>query len=477
MKRSRKTKILYGLGFSSMGIKDALFQLFLFFYFSQILGLSGTYTGLATIIALFFDAISDPWVGNLSDRWKSKKYGRRHPFMYAAALPLGLSLFLLFSPPKGLVEFELFLWLCFFSALVRVALTFFLVPGMSLGAELSEDYDERTSITSYRVMFSSMVGPILLMFGLLVVFTPTEENANGLFNEAAYSRFALLCGILAALAILISTRGTQATIHTLTQTNKNKLEEEKVSTWRNLTEAIRLKSYTSLVGYIMIVYVGLGIGMVFTTYFTTYFFELSEKQLAGLPISSALGGICALFLAPAMGKRFDKKKSVVISTIGFGFLFASPYLLRFLNCFPPNHSLFLLPVYFLTLFGAYTFLWVAISISNSMMAEVVDEFESYYKKRNEGFFFSTMSFAYKCTVGFGYFFAGILLDFIAFPKQATQVDQIPVEAINGLGIIGGPLILAIYLSSLLLIYPYPIDKKGYLLIKKKIHKGINNSIN
>ena len=178
-----------------------------------------------------------------------------------------------------------------------------------------------------------------------------------------------------------------------------------------------------------------------------------------------------------MGKRFDKKKSVVISTIGFGFLFASPYLLRFLNCFPPNHSLFLLPVYFLTLFGAYTFLWVAISISNSMMAEVVDEFESYYKKRNEGFFFSTMSFAYKCTVGFGYFFAGILLDFIAFPKQATQVDQIPVEAINGLGIIGGPLILAIYLSSLLLIYPYPIDKKGYLLIKKKIHKGNNNLIN
>ena len=79
MKRSKRIKILYGLGFSSMGIKDALFQLFLFFYFSQILGLSGTYTGLATIIALFFDAVTDPWVGTLSDRWRSKKYGRRHP--------------------------------------------------------------------------------------------------------------------------------------------------------------------------------------------------------------------------------------------------------------------------------------------------------------------------------------------------------------------------------------------------------------
>ena len=453
-----------------MGIKDALFQLFLFFYFSQILGLSGTYTGLATIIALFFDAVTDPWVGTLSDRWRSKKYGRRHPFMYAAAFPLGLSLFLLFTPPQGLEEFGLFLWLCFFSSLVRVALTFFLVPGMSLGAELSDDYEERTSITSYRVMFSSLVGPFLLMFGLLVFFTPTEEYSNGLFNEAAYSKFALLCGILAALAILVSTYGTQSTIPSLPKPKQMNPSNGLAATWKSLKEAIQFKSYTSLVLYIMIVYIGLGIGMVFTTYFTTYFFEISEKELAGLPISSALGGLCALVLAPAMGKRFDKKKSVVISTIAFGGFFSSPYLLRLANIFPDNNTSFLLPTYFFTLWGAYTFLWVAISISNSMMAEVVDEYESYYQKRNEGFFFSTMSFAYKCTVGFGYFFAGILLDFIAFPKQVTQIEQVSQASINGLGMIGGPLILTVYLSSLLFIFSYPINKEIHQLIKKKINR-------
>ena len=453
-----------------MGIKDALFQLFLFFYFSQILGLSATYTGLATIIALFFDAISDPWVGTLSDRWLSKKYGRRHPFMYAAALPLGATLFLLFSPPSGLDEFGLFLWLSCFSILVRVALTLFIVPGMSLGAELSDDYEERTSITSYRVMFGSLVGPILLMFGLLVFFTPTEEHANGLFNEAAYSKFALLCGVLAAIAILISTYGTQSTISNLPKAKPNSATKGLTSTWKNLKEAIQLKSYTSLVSYIMIVYIGLGIGMVFTTYFTTYFFELSEKELAGLPITSALGGISALFLAPIMGKVFDKKKSVILSTFGFGIFFSSPYLLRFLNLFPDNNTALLVPVYFLTLWMAYTFLWIAISITNSMMAEVVDEYESLYQKRNEGFFFSTMSFAYKCTVGFGYFFAGILLDFIQFPKQVTQIESIAPEVINGLGLIGGPLILVIYLSALLFIYYYPIDKSTYLIIKEIIQR-------
>ena len=69
---------------------------------------------------------------------------------------------------------------------------FFLVPGMSLGAELSDDYEERTSITSYRVMFSSLVGPFLLMFGLLVFFKPTEQYTNGLFNEAAYQNFTIM---------------------------------------------------------------------------------------------------------------------------------------------------------------------------------------------------------------------------------------------------------------------------------------------
>lgn len=470
MKVSQRIKIFYGLGFSAMGIKDALFQLFLFFYFSQVLGLSATYTGLATIIALLFDAITDPWVGSLSDRWKSKTLGRRHPFMYFSAVPLGLSLFLLFSPPAGLSEFNLFLWLTILSALVRVALTFFLVPGMSLGAELSEDYEERTSITSYRVMFASLVGPFLLMFGLLFFFTPTNEQANGLFNEAAYSQFSLLCGVLATIAIITSTYGTQSTIKNLPKVNIINQQTGIRNILKSLRKATQLVSYTSLVKYMMIVYIGLGIGMVFTTYFTTYYFELSEKQLAGLPITSAIGGVTALFLAPRMGRLWDKKKSVIISTFGFGFFFASPYLLRLAHFFPENKTVLLVPIYFITLWLAYSFLWIAISITNSMMAEVVDEYESIHADRNEGFFFSTLSFAYKCTVGFGYFFAGILLDLIQFPKQIKDLDQIDPTAINGLGLIGGPLLLVCYLSAIIFIVRYPITKEIHLEIKRTVKK-------
>ena len=468
MKLNKRIKFLYGFGFSAQGIKDALFQLFLFFYFSQILGLNATYTGLATVIALLFDAVTDPWVGTLSDRWKSKTLGRRHPFMILSAFPLGLTLFLLFSPPENLDQIDLFLWLTVFSVLVRVSLTLFIVPGMSLGAELTDDYEERTSVTSYRVMFSSFVGPLILIFGLVIFFSPTEEFSNGLFNEAAYSKFALLCGVLATTVILISSYGTKSSIPNLPKSIQNESEKGLKSSLKNLKEAIKLPAYTSLVSYSMIVYIGLGIGTVLTTYFTTYFFELSERELAILPIASGLGGITSLFIAPLMGRFLDKKKSVVFSTLIFGLFFSLPFLMRLVNLFPENGSSGLLPAYLLTLFIAYNFLWVSIAVTNSMMADVVDEYQSIYNKRNEGFFFSTMSFAYKCTVGFGYFFAGVLLDFIAFPKQVTQVSEIHPEVINGLGIIGGPLLLLIYLSGIFFVMRYSIDKTRYLEIKNKI---------
>lgn len=85
-----------------IGIKDSLFQLFLFFYFSQVLGLDPELAGLSSLVALVFDAISDPLVGMISDKWQSKKWGWRHPFMFASALPLGffvLSVFFILPYP------------------------------------------------------------------------------------------------------------------------------------------------------------------------------------------------------------------------------------------------------------------------------------------------------------------------------------------------------------------------------------------
>ena len=77
---------------------NAAFNTFLLFYYNAVLGLSGTLSGAAIFLALCVDAVTDPLVGSISDNFHSR-WGRRHPFMYAAPLPMAACFFLLFNPP------------------------------------------------------------------------------------------------------------------------------------------------------------------------------------------------------------------------------------------------------------------------------------------------------------------------------------------------------------------------------------------
>ena len=269
-KLTNKTKFLYGFGFSAIGIKDGLFQLFLFFYFSQVLGLDAALAGATTLIALLFDAVSDPLVGMISDKWESKKWGRRHPFMFASAIPLGVATYFLFAPPHGLDQTGLFLWLTVFSILVRLALTLFIVPGMSLGAELTEDYEERTAVTSYRVVFSTFLPGLIFIFGLLTFFKPTAAFENGMQNADSYPSFALFCGFLMTITILISTWGTRETIPFLTKTSENDKKASAGKIFEKFLNAFKMASYRNLLFYIMTIYIAIGVGIVFVPYFINY---------------------------------------------------------------------------------------------------------------------------------------------------------------------------------------------------------------
>ena len=98
-----KTKIIYALGEMPGSHMNSAIGTLLALYYNQILGVSASIIAIAMGLALFLDAVSDPVVGTYSDNLKTN-LGRRHPLMYAAALPLGIFMALLFSPPAGLGE-------------------------------------------------------------------------------------------------------------------------------------------------------------------------------------------------------------------------------------------------------------------------------------------------------------------------------------------------------------------------------------
>jgi glycoside/pentoside/hexuronide:cation symporter, GPH family len=481
-KLSAYIKTIYSLGLAASGIKDAIFQAFLFIYFNQVLGLNPTLAGGALVIALIFDAVSDPIMGVISDNWKSEKWGRRHPFMFASAFPLGISIYLLFSPPSGLSEMALFAWMTTFVILVRLSLTLLIVPHSSLGAEMTTDYEERTSITVYKIAVSSFITPIITIIGFLFFFVPTAQYENGLDNKEAYPSFALFCSVLMVLFILISTYGTRKIIPTLPQTSSTE-QYSLLKLFSNIQYAFRLKSFNSLLGYTMTIYIAIGLGTTFTTYFMKYYFELSTQEMAVLPVGIAIGAVLSFIITPTMARKYDKKKANMISTIFFAFFFSLPFNARLLGIFPQNGEPTLLLYYFIFVTLAYTFIWVSLSLALSMMADVIDESQTLTNTRQEGLFFSSMSFAYKCTTGIGFFLSGILLSVIQFPEpevvngviKTIQISDISSKTLYQIGLIGGPLSFFAYLVSLFFLQLYPISKARYKEIRATLNRMGNDA--
>src|SRR6476659_1021402 len=101
------TRLAYGFGNGAIGVKDNGFSYFLLMFYSQVIGLDARLVGVALTVALVVDAFVDPMVGYWSDNLRSR-WGRRHPFMYASAVPLAGLYFMMWNPPGSLSQPMLF---------------------------------------------------------------------------------------------------------------------------------------------------------------------------------------------------------------------------------------------------------------------------------------------------------------------------------------------------------------------------------
>jgi GPH family glycoside/pentoside/hexuronide:cation symporter len=205
------TKVLYGLGSVAFGVKDNGFQAFLLLFYNQIVGLPASLVGAAIGAALVVDASVDPLIGQVSDHWRSR-LGRRHPFMYASALPVALAYMLLWNPPRAWSHAALAIYLVLTATLVRTFISLYEVPSQALAAELAFDYDERTSILGYRVIFAFVGGLGMTLLAYQVFLHPTPQYPVGQLNPAGYARYGLAAGAIMLVVIIASAAGTHRRI-------------------------------------------------------------------------------------------------------------------------------------------------------------------------------------------------------------------------------------------------------------------------
>jgi len=145
-------KIKAGFGFAEMGITatQIITQLYLLEHFTQVLGLNSSLAGIALAISVIWDAVSDPLMGLISDRTRSR-WGSRRPYIFAGSIFLGLSIGFLFTAPNIQEQYLLFTYLLVVYVIVNTAMTILSVPHLALGGELSNESSDRTEIFGWRL--------------------------------------------------------------------------------------------------------------------------------------------------------------------------------------------------------------------------------------------------------------------------------------------------------------------------------------
>jgi Na+/melibiose symporter-like transporter len=376
--------------------------------------------------------------------------------MYASALPMGVTFWLLFNPPDGLGSIGLFVWFATFAILVRSAMTLYSIPSNSMVAELTPDYDERTSLVSWRFFFGWAGGLTITQVAYRVFFASGPGVADGRLVEQAYGGFALTCALTIVVAILGCSLGTHHLIPRL-----RKPPAPTPFTLRRLIGEIREvfgnRSYLMLVIGSLFASVAGGFNDVVGLYMGTYFWGLSPEQLATMALFLVVSLFAGVALARPVSQRFEKRRSAVglaTAAILFGPL---PIFLRLLGVMPPNGHPALLPLLIVHSVVLVTAIIIIGIVLASMVADVIDENELITGKRQEGMFSSAIAFTAKATSGVGGFLAGLALDLIAFPTQAAP-GQVPDEKLFLLGLAVGPCMFVLYLLTLVFLRRYRITR-------------------
>jgi len=300
---TRRLRWLYGFGSAAYGVKDNGFSFFLMIFYSQVLGLPATLAGLAIMIALIFDAISDPLVGYWSDNTHSR-LGRRHPFMYASAVPVAVSYYYLWNPPLELLsEFGLFVYLTVGAILVRFFITLYEIPSTSIVAELTEDYDERTRLLGYRYMFGWYGGLSMAVLAWSVFMADTEAYPNGVLNPRAYVGYSLTGSIVIFISIVGSSVALHRYIPYLPKASVRKNFTVKQIPGE-LKATLSNRNFLALFMAGLFAAVGVGVATNFDAYITNYFWGFTSSDIKWINIALFVSASMAAILTPIVTRRF-----------------------------------------------------------------------------------------------------------------------------------------------------------------------------
>jgi glycoside/pentoside/hexuronide:cation symporter, GPH family len=461
-----RTKFFFGLGATAEFIALISIASYAMLYYNQVLGVSATLAGLAVSVGLVLDGFADPIIGSLSDRTRGK-WGRRHPFMFAAPIPVAISLVAIFHPPADLPELWLFVWFMVFVTCLRISMAAYHVPHLALGGEMSSDYAERSRIMSWNSLFAMLGAAGTSFIALSVFFHATPEYPRGLLNPEAYPLFAFSVGGAAFVLLMISAWFTRDRIPLLPKTPDDLPPFSLLAFLKDVAAAFGNRNYLwLLVGYFLLS-IMLGARQTLEIYMRTFFWGFTSEEIRWFVLGLLAGYFTGFLVTAKLHGRFDKRRSIFIACIGLAALPAVAPSLRLLGWFPENGDPLLLPLILgmAILVGGVTSI-MSISVM-SALADVADQNELKHGFRQEGMLYSTRALFAKIDNAVGHLIAGIALDQIAFPTRAKP-GEVDADVLAKLGFLDGPVLAIPGLIAVLFYMRYRITRQSYEETKAKL---------
>ncbi|OEU83152.1 MAG: hypothetical protein BA865_15910 [Desulfobacterales bacterium S5133MH4] len=459
-------KVVYGIGQVPNAMKGILFGIFSLYFYTTVMGLSGSLVGIAMAIGLVWDAIIDPVIGTLSDNVEGR-LGKRHGFMLLGAAGMGVSFWAYFSPPDNLSTYALFAWLLVTNLLVRTMTSIFGIPYYALGAELSEDYHERTSVSAFRSAFALAGTLMTVALSFILFFPETTHGGDPKLNIEGYWAMGLFSGLVMTLAGLVSMFGTLSYRQFVCHKNKSPFTGTLHRFFANTMLALRNPSFRMLFISYSIFFLGTVVNATLSIHFLTYYVRItSSKALSLFHLSFFVAALVGVVFWLRASRMIEKRWLYFAGTLSTSIVMGCAFLvLGEGRLFGTGNLLPLLIGHGIAGFFA-SVLWI---IPASMIADIADEDELLNGERREGTFFGLFYFGEQIAAGASVLVAGVLIDWFAglIPGQTHQ----SAITISRIGMLYSLLPSALLGIGALFIMRYSLDQHKVIAIQLELAKA------
>lgn len=436
------------IGSVAYGVKDNGFSTFLLLFYNQVLGMEARLVSFALMIALVFDGFLDPVIGHLSDRTRTR-WGRRLPWLYLSAVPLGLAWYLLWTPSGE----PSFLVLVASAILVRALVACVEVPSNSLVPEITRDYDERTRLVRFRFLFGWAGGLLMLMLAYQVFLTGDMLGTEG------YRNFGLTGAVLITGSVLLS--AVLQHRYVAVPASARLATAPGSSAFADIRECVTHPAFVVLLGAIALGYIGQGITFSISNYLYLYVWKFSPVAFQIYPWLLFASVVGAFLIVGPLQRRWGKRGMAIGAALAGMVLWVIPLVAHNVIVGPgenPGTGTTTLLFVFI-LFANMSTVTSMISIS-SMVPDVVEASEEQTGRRSEGTFAAGSLFASKCATGIGIFATGMILEFSRMPDRATP-GAVEPEVIDRLAFSYSAIIVVLAVAVAAVLRKFPIDRENH----------------